>query len=63
MEGEDVRALRGVSLEIEDNEYVAIMGPFRLGQVDPDEHHRLSRRADLGQLLLEGIDVSGDGRG
>ncbi|MCP3938778.1 MAG: ATP-binding cassette domain-containing protein, partial [Actinomycetia bacterium] len=32
MAGEDVRALRGVSLDVEDNEYIAIMGPSGSGK-------------------------------
>ena len=34
MGGETVHALRGVDLAVRRNEYVAIMGPSGLGQVD-----------------------------
>ena len=42
----EVQALRGVSLDIDDGEFVAIMGAVRLGQVDADEHARLPRPPD-----------------
>ena len=33
-------------------EFVAVMGPSGIGQVDGDEHPRLSRHADVGRLPL-----------
>ena len=34
------KALDGVSLNLRDNEFVAILGPERLGQDDASEYHR-----------------------
>ena len=42
----EVAALRDVSLRIDEGEFVAIIGPVGLGQVDADAHPRLPRRAD-----------------
>ena len=42
----EVRALRGVSYDIPDGDFLAIMGAVGLGQVDADEHHRLPGQAD-----------------
>ena len=44
----EVRALDGVSLDIAAGEFTAVMGPFRVGQVDADALLRRARRTDLG---------------
>ncbi len=41
------QALKGVDLDIQQGDFVAVMGAVRVGQVDDDEHPGLSRRADL----------------
>jgi ABC-type microcin C transport system duplicated ATPase subunit YejF len=56
---ETVRALRGVDLEIHRNEYVAIMGPSGIGQVDADEPDRLPGHADRGGVRPERPAVAG----
>ena len=45
MGAEEIHALRGVSFEIQKGEYVAVMGPSGLRQVDAHEHHRLPGHA------------------
>ena len=45
----EVAALRDVSMRIEENEFVAIVGPVGLGQVDAHAHPRMSRRPDVGR--------------
>ena len=37
----ELKALDNVSLHVDQGEWVAIMGPFRLRQIDDDEHYRL----------------------
>ncbi|MFZ0158892.1 MAG: hypothetical protein WAL50_07675 [Kineosporiaceae bacterium] len=48
----EVHALHDVELTVHEQEYLAPGrdGPVRVGQVHPDEHHRLPRRTDLGSL-------------
>ena len=46
MGSEEVHALSGVSLSDRRERIRRNHGAVRLGQVDPDEHHRLPRRAD-----------------
>ena len=53
-----MRALAGVDLTIARGEFVAIMGPSGLRQVDRHEHSRLPRYADRGRYLFGGIDVA-----
>jgi putative ABC transport system ATP-binding protein len=47
-----------VSLEIRRNEYVAIMGPVRVGQVDPDELIGCLDTPSTGEYWLNGQEVS-----
>ncbi len=53
MGDQQVHALRGVNLRIRHNEYVAIMGPFGLRQVDFDESYWLSGLAIAGKILAQ----------
>ena len=55
---QQVHALRGVNLQIRRNEYVAIMGPSRLGKIDIDEPDRLPGHSQPGQYWLNGQQVS-----
>jgi len=47
---ETITVLRDIDVDIWPGEMVAIIGGFGLGQVDADEHSRLSRPRKLGQL-------------
>ncbi len=47
----EVRALRGVSFDIERGEVVSIMGPSGSGKIDLDEYARLPGSAHIRGLL------------
>lgn len=57
----EVHALRGVSLEIKDNEYIAIMGPSGSGKSTMMNVIGCLDTPSSGNYLLEGEDVSGMG--
>ena len=42
MGSEQVHALHGVSFSVKKGEYIAITGPFGIGQIDTDEPDRVS---------------------
>lgn len=58
MQGEEVRALRGVNLEIGDNEYLAIMGPSGSGKSTMMNVIGCLDTPSSGEYFLEGNDVS-----
>ena len=57
MEGEDVRAVRGVSLAIDAGDYVAIVGPSGCGKSTLLNLLGAIDRPDSGRALLDGRDV------
>ena len=48
----EVAALREVNLRIMENEYVAIMGPFGFGEINPDEYRGMPGYAQRGKSLV-----------
>ena len=53
-----IEVLKGVSLDIFKNEYVALMGPSGSGKSKPDEYSRVSDTPTSGSYILNGSDVS-----
>ncbi|MFH1151368.1 MAG: ABC transporter ATP-binding protein [Actinomycetota bacterium] len=63
MAGEDVHALRGVSLDIGRGEFLAVMGPSGSGKTTLMNIIGLLDRPTSGEFLLEGEPVGGIGKG
>lgn len=59
-EGQEVRAIDGVSLEIEDGQFIAIIGPNGSGKSTLARHLNCLQQPTDGKVYINGLDTSDD---